>query len=182
MPRLPINYENSIMYRIVCKDPEITDCYVGSTCNFIKRRNTHKTNCNRTNSKEYNYNVYKFIRANGGWNNFDLIEIEKYEAIDKQDKLKRERYWLEFYNAKLNSNIPSRTKREYKLVNQEIIKKFNFKHNNMKMTCECGCVLLKQNIISHRNSKKHLNLIENKILLDSKDDVDFKNESNISNH
>lgn len=182
MPRLPINYDNSIIYRIVCNDPTITDCYIGSTSNFIKRKNTHKTNCKLETGKSYNYNIYKFIRSNGGWENWSMIEIEKYKAIDLQDKLKRERYWLEFYSATLNSNIPSRTRCEYKIVHKEKIANFNLKHNNMKITCECGCVLLKQNILLHRNTNKHLKLLEenkNKILIENKDDVDFKNEINI---
>lgn len=114
MPRVSIDYSKTVIYRIVCKDPTIKDCYVGSTTDFKSRKKSHKSNCNNDKQKKhYNLNIYQFIRKNGGWNNFDMIEIEKYNAIDHLDQLKQERYWLEFYQATLNMVIPSRTDNEY---------------------------------------------------------------------
>ena len=69
-------YENAVVYKLCCDDPEITDIYVGSTCNFTVRKYQHKTACNNQNAKEYNRNVYKFIRENGGWNNWSMIFIK----------------------------------------------------------------------------------------------------------
>ena len=40
------DYNNTIIYRIVCKDANITDCYVGHTTNMVKRRQQHKHTCN----------------------------------------------------------------------------------------------------------------------------------------
>ena len=51
-----------IIYKIVCNDLNITDCYVGSSINFKRRKGEHKSSCNNPNSKIYNLNVYKFIR------------------------------------------------------------------------------------------------------------------------
>ena len=76
MTRLPIDYSNTHIYKIVCKDTTITDCYVGQTTDFKSRKNHHKHSCTNENSKEYHINVYKFIRANGGFDNFDMILIE----------------------------------------------------------------------------------------------------------
>ena len=42
MPRLPIDYSKTIIYRIVCKNPEIKDCYVGQTTDFTSRKSCHK--------------------------------------------------------------------------------------------------------------------------------------------
>jgi hypothetical protein len=120
MPKLPIDYSKTIIYRIVCKDPTIRECYVGSTTNFKNRKRTHKSNCN-IQTKDYNMNVYQFIRANGGWYNFDMIEIEKYNAIDKLSQSKRERYWLEFYQSTLNMRIPSQTQNDWTEINREHI-------------------------------------------------------------
>ena len=82
MPRKDIDYSNTIIYRIVCKDTSITDCYVGHTTNFINRKNGHKTKCNNEKDKNYNLNVYQFIRDNGNWENWDMIEIERCNAIE----------------------------------------------------------------------------------------------------
>ena len=91
MPKTPINYSNSIIYKICCKDTSITDIYIGSTTNFTRRKCDHKKCCNNSNLRSYNYNIYKFIRANGNWDNWDMVEIEKVNASDKRDLHKKER-------------------------------------------------------------------------------------------
>ena len=133
-----------IIYKIVCKDINITDCYVGSSSNFRKRKNLHKSNCNNVNSKKHNLNIYKFIRLNGGWNNWNIIEIEKYNCNDKNEAYKRERYWLETLKATLNMQIPSRTK-------QERTKEYNDKNRDkiskqMKIYYQKQILLKKQKI------------------------------------
>ena len=111
MPKENIDYSKTIIYKIVCKDVNIKDCYVGSTTNFTNRKRQHKNMAiNDTNKSRYY--VYVFIIQNGGWDNFDMIEIEKYNASDHNDALKRERYWFEELNATLNKQIPSRTQQE----------------------------------------------------------------------
>lgn len=119
-------------YRICSKNPEIKDCYVGSTTQFRNRKWEHKRRCNVENQKNYNIYIYQFIRDNGGWENWDMIEIEKMNLETKQDALKRERYFLELYNASLNQQIPSRTKKEYYEENKEHLiecKKIHYKNN-----------------------------------------------------
>ncbi len=46
MPKTKIDYSKTIIYRIVCKDLSITECYVGHTTNFTKRKCQHKNDCN----------------------------------------------------------------------------------------------------------------------------------------
>lgn len=57
-----------------------------------------------------------------------MIEVEKYNATDKLSQYKRERYWLEYYNATLNSQIPSRTGTEY---GKNIVKKIENTYKNI---------------------------------------------------
>jgi len=150
MPKKPVDYSKTIIYRIVCKNPEIKECYVGSTTDVKSRKQNHKHYCNNETSKKYNFNVYNFIRSNGNWENFSMLEIERYNAIDKPDQAKRERHWLEFYNATLNSQVPSRTRKEYK---DKII------------TCCCGAKLTKHHQSRHEKSKKHIKFLEPKVAL-----------------
>jgi hypothetical protein len=102
MPKLPMNYNNAVIYKIVCNDLTITDCYVGSTTNFTKRKYMHKFNCKSKICK-----VYHFIRENGGWDNWSVILVEEYPTTLKLLLEQRERYWIETLNAKLNCNIPA---------------------------------------------------------------------------
>ena len=86
MPKTPINYSKTIIYRIVCKNPEVKDCYVGSTTDFKSRKRMHKKCCNYETIKGYNIKVYQFIREHNGWENWEMLEIEKYNAKDNLTK------------------------------------------------------------------------------------------------
>ena len=122
MPLTPIKYENGIIYKIVCNDTSITDCYVGSTTNIIKRRQYHKSDCNNEKSKHYNRYVYQFIRNNGNWQNWSLVLIENYSCNNKLELERRERYYIEDLKPTLNKQIPTRTNKEYKQDNKKQIK------------------------------------------------------------
>jgi hypothetical protein len=105
-------------YKIVCKDENIKDCYVGKTTNLNKRIRSHKSKCNNVKSAEYNYKLYQFIRENGNIDNWNIIEIDKGEYDDKDSSI-RERYWIEKLNANLNIQKPSRTRKEWSKQNNK---------------------------------------------------------------
>ncbi len=116
MPRLNIDYSKIVIYKIVCDDYDIEGCYVGSTTDFVERKSNHKSICHNSNCNRHNLNVYQFIRANGGWDNWFMLELEKYLCNDNNEATLRERYWMETLNAELNSKNSSRTAKEFKAV------------------------------------------------------------------
>ena len=59
MPKETIDYSNTIIYKIYCKDSSIYDFYVGHTTNFIKRKSLHKSSCSNKNNK---LKIYEIIR------------------------------------------------------------------------------------------------------------------------
>jgi len=113
MTKKPIDYSKSCIYKLCCRDTNITDCYVGSTTNFRTRKSNHKSNCNSQNKKDYNRKVYQFIRDNGGWNNWDMVLVEKPKVNDSYELHKQERKYIEELNTTLNSSIPTRTTKEW---------------------------------------------------------------------
>ena len=154
------DYSKCVIYKLCCKDLNIKDIYVGSTCNFINRKHRHKLCCyNENDTKKYNYKVYKFIRENGGFENWDMILIEEYSCENKQQKLQRERYWLEELKASLNGNVPGRDIKEYLKEYHETNKERISEKLKEKMTCECGSVYRKADKLRHEKSKKHLDYI-----------------------
>ena len=122
------DYNNTIIYRIVCKDANITDCYIGHTTNMVKRRQHHKCSCTKENNKQYNQKVYKFIRENGGWFNWIMIEIEKYPCNDVAEAIAREYHNYSLFNASLNCKVPSRTEKEWREDNANMIKEYMEKY------------------------------------------------------
>jgi hypothetical protein len=86
MPLTAIDYSKTIMYKIVCKDLEVTDEYVGHTTDFEKRKNSHKTKSKTKSTKK----VYITVQQNGGWENWTMIEIEKFQCKDAKEAKARE--------------------------------------------------------------------------------------------
>ena len=124
-----IQYNKSTIYKLCCKDANITEIYIGSTTNFRLRKSQHKVNCHNEKHKAYNFEVYKIIRENGGFENWDMIEIEKVNATDKKDLEKNERRVIDQLKPILNCRIPGRTVKEYYVDNYDKIKEYNVKYN-----------------------------------------------------
>jgi hypothetical protein len=120
-----VNYGNGLIYKLCCKDPIITDEYIGSTCNKNRRKQQHKSCCNNENTKEHNRLVYQFIRANGGFDNFDLIIIEEYPCESKVQLEMKEREYIERLRPTLNKQIPTRTLQEYRETHREEIREYH---------------------------------------------------------
>ena len=119
MPKSSIKYQNTIIYKIVCNDLNVKDVYVGHTTDFRKRKNQHKSNCIKEDNHRHNLKIYKTIRENGGWDNWSVIEIEKFPCNDSNEASARERYWFELLQANLNMFYPQRKKEEYIENNKE---------------------------------------------------------------
>lgn len=161
MPRKPIDYSRTVIYKICCKDLNIKDVYVGSTTNFRKRKNQHKTSCNNPNDISYNVYKYQFIRDNGGWENWDMIMIKKYSKCEsKLQCLKKERKYVEKLNATLNMRKPGRTEKEYHKQYREKNRDILNQKKSKPIKCKCGSIVTKTHIARHRKSKKHLELLQ----------------------
>ena len=180
------DYSKGLIYKLCCKDTDITDIYIGSTTGFRHRKSGHKGSCNNENSTKYNYGVYKFIRENGGgWENWDMVLVEYYPCETKLELEKKEREIIEKLKPTLNKKIPTRTDKEWREEHKEdaIIRTNEWKKNNLeknkewhknnyknnkeelkekrkeKMTCDCGSTLRKTDLARHLKTIKHKNYI-----------------------
>lgn len=104
MSKLKLDYSNTIIYKISCKDPNITDTYIGHTTNFQQRLLAHKTVCNKLTTN--NLKVYKFIREHGGWENWEMVEIARYNCKGRDEARLKEHEHLLSSNSTLNTNLP----------------------------------------------------------------------------
>jgi len=150
-------YDNCSIYKLVCKNPDITDFYIGSTKNFRNRKYDHKGCCNNPNKPPHMRYMYQFIRNNGGWNNWDMIEIKKVNCQNKRELELLERQVFEELKPTLNCNSPFTTLEEKRQQIKNLVntKKYN-ERKKEKITCECGSTLSRSHIARHKNeSKKH---------------------------
>jgi hypothetical protein len=114
--------KTGFVYKLVSKDIEVKECYVGSTGNTRVRKAHHKSDCNNVNSKLFNYKVYQYIRDNSGFQNWDLIVLETVQYNQKFELRARERHHMEALGATLNSRMPNRNMAEYYVDNAEHIR------------------------------------------------------------
>ena len=210
MPKLPMDYSETIIYKIEHIDNDSL-VYVGYTTNWDKRKSAHKCRCNNEKYSNHNLKLYQMIRENGGWDMFRMIEVEKFPCINKREAEKREsevmkelksimnmrpsyvseeekKDKMKEYRGGILTKIKARNK-EYYDKNKDIFKerqkkyrelnidklktrdkeyyeknKERIKENNKdKVLCKCGCEVTKPNFKRHQNSKKHIDLMKNKI-------------------
>lgn len=109
------------VYKLVCTDVTVKELYVGSTESLRNRRRVHKTACNTPHNHNYNMIVYQYIRAHGGFENWDFVVLETIEFKEKHELHARERYWIETLESSLNAQVPTQTKKEYYEANKEAI-------------------------------------------------------------
>lgn len=174
------NYTKTQIYKIVSKDSNITNFYIGSTTNWTKRKQSHKYRCNVVNNKKYNYQIYQIMRDNGGFDNFNMILVEDYPCENKREAEKREQYWKDIMKPDLNTknaftienniklNPKEFHKEHYKKrlennpeYNKELYQKKiqkNPDHNKTKYTCEhCKKEYSLKHKARHEKTIKHLN-------------------------
>jgi len=170
------DYSKGVIYKLCCKDVNIKEIYVGSSINMRERKKGHSKYSNNSNTK-----LYRYIRENGGWNNWNMIWIKNYPCNSKRELEAEEDKIMRELNATLNTNNAicnieekkEKTKiknkkyreknkekikekeKEYRETNKEKIKE----KQKIKIMCECGCMINKSNISTHKKTKKHLKLL-----------------------
>ena len=182
MSQTKVDYSKSMIYKLCCKDANITDIYIGSTTNFKNRKCQHKYQSINENSKEYNKYKYKFIRDNGGFENFDMILVENVNVNTKRELEQIERKYIDelkptlnirtsylsiediedtkeqkkSYDKKYNEENKTEILERKKKYREENRNKINQKKKE-KINCEfCNCLTTKQNIKRHQQSVKCL--------------------------
>ena len=125
-----------IIYKLYCKNKKITEEYYGSTCAFRNRKYKHKNCCNNEKDPSYNTDKYKFIRDNGGWNNWEIVPIEEIKNCSLVNAKIREQYHIDLNKSIMNQikayiteeQIKERDKKkakEYRLENLDTLKEKN---------------------------------------------------------
>ena len=156
MPKVEIDYSNTIIYKIICKDKNIKELYVGHTTNFIQRKHAHKQSCNNMKSSNYKYKLYNIIRNNGGWSNWELIILEILSCKNKIEALTKEQEYYEKLQVTLNSVEPLQIKKENiemfscKRCGYSTNIKCDFnKHLNRKTACKSNLSNVEVTILHH---------------------------------
>ena len=153
MPKTEIDYSNTIIYKITCKDTNVKDVYVGHTTNFVQRKHAHKQGCVNKKSSNYKCKLYETIRTNGGWNNWSMEIINFFKCRDHYEARIKEQEYFVMLNANLNSIEPLPKPKE---IIPENIFVTNNTQNNIVSRYKYTCVVCHYNTNNICQYNNHL--------------------------
>ena len=111
--------------------------------------------------------VNKYIpgRTIAEWYEDNKDKIKEYQEANKEHK----KEYNKEYSTK-NKEHKKEYNKEYSTKNKDMIKerKQEYRTNNKhkikeKITCECGCEVSRGNLSTHKKTKKHIKLVQNKL-------------------
>ena len=164
-----VNYQKGKIYKIISQHTD--KCYVGST---TKDRLSNRLAGHRSDLKNGKNMSSKYILELG---DYEIVLLELYPCNSKDELHMRERHYIETLDC-VNKCIPIRSKQEwyiankdkiseyqteYRLNNKDSLKQKRKERNQNKITCECGRVICKNDILKHKKTKRHLNLIQSSL-------------------
>lgn len=154
-------YKQSKIYKITDDENNI---YIGSTTQkyLSSRLAQHKQH-----TKKLQITTNKLVNPD----TWTIQLLEKFECNDINELRTKERQYIEC-NECVNKKIPNRTFKEYYEDNKETIKnrtreydkkrqqteeykQYRKEHYKEKITCECGAIVRKGDISTHRKTNKH---------------------------
>jgi len=97
---------NFCIYKIISKDENDINIYIGSTNNFERRKEQHEKAVDNKNNIQYWSLLYRYIRNNGGWDNFIMEKIIECNVSDRISGLILETEYIINYKATLNTIFP----------------------------------------------------------------------------
>ena len=164
--------------------------YIGSTDDMRRRYAGHVTNRNNPNSKQYNYQFYQDWR-DVELNDFKFRILDVFtEVLDKRALEKTEQSYIdsekplcngmnaftgldrvEYHKQyhkqyyELNKEYKKQYNKQYKEHNKDYYKQYREKNKDYwshKIQCECGCMVTRKHISTHRKTQKHKLLMSQK--------------------
>ena len=96
------DYSKGCIYMIKKQDDyDNENVYIGSCCNFSRRKCEHKRVCNNPTYNQHNIKVYQYIRENDGWDYWIMTKIIDYPCNNKGELNTMERKYIDEYKSML---------------------------------------------------------------------------------
>ena len=141
------DYAKTVIYKITTGN----DLYIGSTCNFTRRKNCHKSAIYNDKIKDYNTLLYQTIRENDG--EWDIKVVVEFPCNTKQEKTIEEERLRILLGANLNGYKCHTTKEE----RTEYMRLFSLNYRNGDKRDE----MLKAKKEWYENNKVNIRLQQN---------------------
>ena len=166
-----VNYQNGQIYKIV--DIGFNKCYIGSTCENLKRRfQRHKDHHIEYQKGKQNFTTSSLLFDEYGAENCEIIWIKDYPCNSKKE-LEAEEGRIQCETDCVNKCQAGRSGDEWRKDNKEHLQEYNRQYaENYKdkikarkeqtFTCECGSNYTYGHKTRHLKSNKHQQYLQNK--------------------
>ena len=190
MPKTNIDYSNTIIYKISCKDASVNHVYVGHTTNFVQRKYVHKTG-----SMNKNAELYEIIREHGGWENWNMEIVTFLHCDNHNDAIQREQEYRILLKATIHNSgllplscnqptsLPFVSKDKQGKHNNDVTTTIS-KHQQSYICCYCmtsykyhSGLWRHKSICTYKNNESNPNITLNIISDDETEDWEY-NEAN----
>jgi hypothetical protein len=84
-----INYSKTVIYKLQCRNSDVTYVFIDSTTKPRQKKMYHIKNSENHKQCE----PYMTINKHGGWENWDMIILEKFKCLSKDDTKMRVAQW-----------------------------------------------------------------------------------------
>lgn len=134
------SYNNCYIYKLISKDPNIKDIYVGHSVEYPTIRYSKHKYDSKTYPKRH---IYSFINKNGGIDNFVLEKIEDYPCNSRREAENREEYYVKLLGAGLNKNknivltaekLREKLRKHYEIKKDKILARQKIYYNKNKIS------------------------------------------------
>ena len=157
-------FREGLIYKLVCNKTGMF--YIGSTENYEQRKRQHKCLRGHTCKSKLiiEKNDYRWELIKDGIEFLFTVDLEWYEAKEIKNEFKNP--------LCINQCIPRRTNQEWAEDNREKSNQIKrdwanrnkdriSKKPSVKVQCECGSIVTKRNISTHKKSDKHKTYLRN---------------------
>ena len=141
------------VYKLKCRDANITEFYIGSSINYDNRKQNHYYHSNNLNCRIYCLPLYMFINVNGGIDNWEFEIIKEYKFITKKELNINEQYYKDLLKPQLNS--VNAYERDMDRINNT--KKIS---NNIKVNCPYCSKKMNRNNVKRHILNKHKEIVD----------------------
>jgi hypothetical protein len=126
-----VKTEDYFIYVVCPKNKDLNLCYIGHTNNFIKRMKQHKNASENLKHTKAYQKLYETIRNNGGWSEWEMVEIDKIYGKTKLEARMREQEVIDDYNANLNTVSAYITEEQRKATKKAITEKYRLENKEL---------------------------------------------------
>ena len=154
------DYSKTLIYKLACNDPLVTDFYLGYTTFSL----VHLCDMFRVRCKNDNWHVCDFILKNGGFTNWNIERLDCKPCTNSLEARTELRKHFDATPPTLNIHLPTRTRKEYSKREKTLTRQKEYRGENREK-------IIKDQAAIYQKNKERIAIRRREYFLANKDKV-----------